>query len=210
MANPTNGKKNTSMKLGPFTGAYVGGLFEASAVQDGQEPKYSLTLLIPKNIDPKSPAGKSFAALKARLDEVAKEKFGAAQVLNVQKNAAGFKNYPIRDGDIDKPDKPEFAGMYFISVKSKNRPGLVNRHLQPVTNKEDVYSGWKFVVDVNAFAYEIKNDKGGIASKGVSVGLNHALAYEAGERIDNRKSAEETFAEFAEEGGEGGGESALD
>jgi hypothetical protein len=211
-------KKYETLKIGPFTGAYVQGLWEASAVQDGQEPKYNLTLLIPKNLDPKSPAGRSFAALKAKIDEVAKEKFGPASVAQVQKNVGGFKNYPIRDGDVDKPDKPEFAGMYFIGVKSKSQPNVVNRHLQRITDKEEIWSGCKFVVDAGVFSYEIQDQKTKkTVSKGVSVGMNHVLFFETGDRIDNRKSAEETFAEYAEDGaaGEGGGapeaeESALD
>lgn len=208
-------KKFETMKLGPFTGAYAQGLFEASAVDDKQEPKYGLTLLIPKTgLDPQSPAARSFAALKKKIDEVIVQKFGAGAVTQVKQNAAGFKNFPIRDGDVEKPDKPEFAGMYFISCRSKNRPSLVNRHLQHITDKEEVWSGCKFVVDVGVFGYDIKNDKGQTTAKGVSVGLNHALMFEKGERIDNRKSAEETFAEYAGEGDASGGgeseESALD
>lgn len=209
----TNGKQNKTVNLGPFTGAYVGGLWQATAVQDGQEPKYGLTILIPKKLDPKSPAGRSFEILKKRIDEVAIEKFGAKNLEAIKKNAAGFKNFPIRDGDVEKPDKPEFAGMYFISAKSKSRPSVVDRHLVQVTDKDEVWSGCKFVVNVNAFAYDITDKKTGKSvSKGVSVGMNHVLFFEKGERIDNRQSAEETFAEYADgsESAAGEEENALD
>lgn len=209
-------KKFRTLKIGPATGAYVGGLFEATALDDNQEPKYSITLLIPKNTDPKSPLGKSFAALRFMVDEAFVERFGKGEIEKFRKNVLPWKNFPIRDGDVEKSDKPEFAGMWFISMRSKTRPGLVDRRLQAITDKEEVFSGCKFVVDAGVFAYEIKNQKGAVTAKGVSIGLNHVLFVEKGERIDNRKSAEETFAEYAggeESGGAAGGEteeSALD
>lgn len=217
MANPTN-KKYETLKIGPFTGAYVQGLWEASAVQDGQEPKYNLTLLIPKNLDPKSPAGRSFIALQAKIKEVFVAKFGPnpAEFEKFKKNISPWKNFPIRDGDVEKSDKPEFVGHYFMGVRSKTQPNVVNRHLQRITDKQEIWSGCKFVVDAGVFSYEIQDSKTKkTVSKGVSVGMNHVLFFETGERIDNRKSAEETFAEYAEDGaaGEGGGssdESALD
>lgn len=208
-------KTSTEVKIGPFTGAYVGSVWQASAMEEGQEPKYGITLLIPKKMDPKSPQARSFEALKKMLDEVAIKKFGAGNLGAIKKNVAGFKNYPIRDGDVEKPDKPEFAGMWFISPKTKTRPTVVDRHLQVVTDKEEIWSGCKFVAAVNPFGFEAKDKAGKVKAKGVSIGLNHLLFFEKGDRIDNRKSAEETFAEYADgseasSGGDEGGESALD
>jgi hypothetical protein len=206
-------KKYETLKIGPFTGAYVNGLFEASAIDDNQEPKYGITFLIPKDLDPKSTAGKSLAALRAKIEAVFIQKFGPKDLEKFRKNLPPWKNFPIRDGDVDKSDKPEFAGKLFIGARSKTRPGIVDRHLHPITDKDEIWSGCQFVADVGVFAYEIKNKQGAVTAKGVSVGLNHVLFWEKGDRIDNRKSATETFAEFAEDGaGEGGGdeESALD
>lgn len=191
MANQS--RQSTQMKIGPFTGAYAQGLFEASAIEDTQEPKYGITLLIPKKV-----ADKELAQLRKMITFVATEKFGP----NWEK-IPNFK-LPIRDGDVDKPDKKEFAGMLFIGARSKTQPGVVDRHLKRITNKEEAYSGCKFVLQVNVYAFDIKNKQGGSVSRGVSLGLNNALVFEKGERIDGRIDAEEAFAEFVEDGPGGG------
>ena len=185
MANQN--KQSTQIKLGPAVGAYAQGLFEASAIDEKQEPKYGITLLFPK-----ATAEKDLAQLKKMIAFVAEQKFGPNW-----KKLPGFK-LPIRDGDVEKPDKKEFAGMMFVGARSKNAPGVVDRHLKRITSKDEAYSGCKFVLQVNVFAF----DAGG--SKGVSLGLNHALMFEKGERIDGRIEAEEAFSEYAGEGGEGG------
>jgi hypothetical protein len=183
MTTATATKQNTKIKVGPFTGAYAQGLFQASAVNDGDEPKYGITLLIPKATADKNP---SFVALKKMIEVVGKTKFGPNYVKLC-------KHLPIRDGDVEKPDKKEFAGMYFIRAGSKSRPQVVNRHLVPVTDKEDAYSGCKYVVSMNVFAFEHK-----VGGKGVSLGLNNAMVWEKGERIDGKVDAAEDFAEFAD------------
>jgi hypothetical protein len=191
MANQS--RQSTQMKIGPFTGAYAQGLFEASAIDEKQEPKYGITLLVPKAV-----AEKELAQLKKMIAFVAAEKFGPNWV-----KLPNFK-LPIRDGDVEKPDKKEFAGMMFIGARSKNPPGVVDRHLKRITDKDEAYSGCKFVLQVNVYAF----DAGG--SKGVALGLNNALVFEKGERIDGRIGAEEAFAEFAESGEGGGSENPLD
>lgn len=205
MAPTTASKRNTNVKIGPYTGAYAQGLFQASAVNDNDEPKYGITLLIPKDKAAKDP---SFKALQAMIEQVAKEKFGPNWKANPK------IHNPIRDGDVEKPEKKEFAGMFFIRASSKNRPGLVNRHLVPITDKEEAYSGCKFVVSANVFAFEFKPKDGkAVMSRGISLGLNNAMMFEKGERIDGRVNAAEDFAEFAdgsEDQGGGDGESALD
>lgn len=200
----TNGKENTKLKIGPAVGAFANGLFEARAFEEGQEPKYGITLLFPKKMKAGSPEAKSFEALKAMINKVAIQKAGP--------NYAKLPKFglPIRDGDVEKPDRKEFAGMWFVAAKSKNRPQIVNRHLVHVTDKDEAYSGCKFVASVGVFAFEKKG------VKGVALGLNNVMLWEKGERIDGRIDAAEDFAEYeggAEAGGaEGGGEeeSALD
>lgn len=191
----TNDKKSTVIKLGPAVGAFAHGLFEAHAMDEKSEPKYGITLLFPKKT-----ADKTLKELRQMIDFCARQKFGA----NYAKNPK-FAN-PIRDGDLEKPDKKEFAGMLFIAAKSKNRPGLVDRHLRVVTDKEEAYSGCKFVIQAGVFA----TDKGGTPR--VALGLNNAMVFEKGDRIDGRQDAAEAFAEFAD-GAEGEGgeeENALD
>lgn len=177
----TPSKPTNVIKLGPATGAYASGLFEARAIEEGKEPRYSITLLFPKKT-----AEKALADLKKKIHEAAVKKFGPTYT-----KLPKF-HIPIRDGDVEKPDKKEFAGMMFVAAASKNRPGVVDRHLRPVTDKDEAYSGCKFVVQAGVFAFE----KAG--NKGVALGLNNAMVFEKGERIDGRQDAAEAFAEYAD------------
>jgi len=81
---------------------------QPKAAVEGAKPKYSVTLILPKN-DPQVPSVK--AAIKAAKED----KFGT-------KTIAGLKN-PLRDGDAVDDDGNrlkgnEFAGAYFITAGS--------------------------------------------------------------------------------------------
>lgn len=196
-------KLETKIKIGPALGSYAN-LFTPRAVNEGDEPKYSISLLFDKKAikDAKSPEGKSYHALVALVEKVAAVKFGPNW-----KKMAGFHT-PMRDGDVDKPDLKEYAGKMFVNASAKRQPGIVGRNLVPITSADDAYSGCKFVLAVNVFAFDKK------AKKGVALGLNNVLVFEKGERIDGRVDATEDFQEYDANGGEesGGGaeESALD
>lgn len=200
MATGTQVKKRmeTRMKIGPCMGSYVN-LFTPRAFSEKSEPKYSVSILFDKKANPNSPEGKSFAELNALLKRIAVLKFGPDY-----ESIAGFK-WPIRDGDVEKPTLPEYVGKWFISASGKRQPGIIDRHLKPVTSESECYSGCKFVFSVNAFAFTT-------GSKGVALGLNNVLVFEKGTRIDGRKEAAEDFAEYAgeENGGSSGTENPLD
>ena len=48
-----------------------------------------------------------------------------------------WKN-PLRDGDTERPDNPEYAGHMFVNANSDNRPGIVDVNLNPIIEKEDL------------------------------------------------------------------------
>lgn len=181
-------KFETRIKVGPVLGSYAN-LFTPRAVTDKQEPKYSISLLFSKTANPNSPEGKSLAHLKELIHRFAVLKFGP-DYLSIPK----FGN-PLRDGDIEKPDKPEYVGKLFVNASAKRQPGIVDRHLKPVTSESEAYSGCLYVASLNVFSYK---DKPGT---GVSFGLNNLLVFEKGTRIDGRKEAAEDFAEYAEDSG---------
>lgn len=180
-----NEKRKTEVKLGPALGSYAN-IFEPRAVNEGDEPKYSISLIFKKDLDPKSQAGRSLAELRKMIEFVAEQKWGPKW------KTMGLK-LPIRDGDVDRPEHKEYANAVFLNASSKRMPGLVNRKLQTITDKEEAYSGCFFLAAVNVFTFEKK------VNKGVALGLNNLLLWEKGERLDNRKSAEETFADVVED-----------
>lgn len=160
-------------------------LFEPAAAQEGGEKKYSVSLLIPKN--DKSTLNKIKKAVDAAT-QAGKPKFGG-------KIPANLKS-PLRDGDEDRPDDENYAGHYFLNASSKNRPGIIGRDKQPVTNSEDVYSGCFAYASLNFFAYNTAGNKG------VGCGLNNIMKVRDGDYLGGRSRAEDDFAEVELEDGD--------
>lgn len=170
----------TQIKLGPAVGSYAN-IFKPKAVNPGDEPKYSISLLFEKKT-----ADKQLAELRKVIDYVATQKFGPKY-----KSLPKF-HIPIRDGDVEKPENKDYAGRLFVNMSSTRQPGIVNRHLVPVTDEADAYSGCKYVAAVNVYPFEKKGNKG------IALGLNNLLVFEKGDRLDGKKDASEDFAEFVE------------
>ena len=75
-------------------------IWKPRAAEAGQEPKYSVSLIIPKTDKT------TLAAIKAASDEALKEgitrKWGGKKPANLK--------LPLRDGDVDRPDDEAYAG----------------------------------------------------------------------------------------------------
>jgi hypothetical protein len=153
-------------------------LFSPSAME-GQAPKYSVQILIPKS--DKETIGAIHAAVEqAKQEGIAK--FGG-------KIPAILKT-PLRDGDQEKPDRDEYIGHYFLSASSKTRPGVVDKHRNIISDETDVYAGCFGRVSLNFYAF---NQSG---NKGVACGLNNVQKLEDGESFGGKPSA---FADFGDE-----------
>lgn len=182
--------RSVRVVLPPALGSYVT-IFQARAVNEGDEPKFSISLLWDKSQE------KQLDQLKKAIEQVAVQRFGpdAPKLLK-----SGKLRSPLRDGDIDREDDPVYAGKVFLNANSTRQPGVVDAKLNPVFEESEAYSGCTFRASVAVFPYEAKGNKG------VGVGLNNLQVVKKGERIDGRRAAADEFAEFAEEGGgEGGG-----
>lgn len=157
-----------------FSYAHV---FEPSAIEEGQEKKYSVSIIIPKSET--KLIEKIKEAIKAALEE-GKAKFGG-------KIPTNYKN-PLRDGDEERPDDENYENSYFINANSARKPGLVNANLDPILDKDDFYSGCYGRASVNFYAFNVSGNKG------VAVGLNNLQKLEDGIRLSGGgSSAEEDF-----------------
>lgn len=182
----TNNASLTKVITGKNTRLSFTHVFAPHAMNDGQEEKYSVMLLIPK--DDKE----TLDAIKRAQKAAAEQKWGA----KVPKN---LKN-TLRDGDDeqDTDERPEFAGHYFINVSSKTKPGVVlpikgaDGKLKPAT-EEDIYSGVYARVSINFYGYDTAGNRG------VTAGLNNILKSRDGEYLGGRASAESDFDEFADD-----------
>ena len=184
MANETN---PTKVVTGIVRLSYVH-LFEPWSGQPGQDPKYSVCLLIPKSDK------RTLAKIKAAI-EAAKErdkgKWGGKVPANLK--------ISLRDGDAalesGEREGEEYAGHYFMNVSSKQRPGIVDAFVQEIMDPYEVYSGCYARVSINAFGY---NSNG---NRGISFGLNHVQKIKDGEPLGGgRGKAEDDFTPYETDG----------
>jgi len=165
-------------------------VFKPFANQPGQEPKYSVTMLIPK----------SDIATKQRIDMA----INAAIQLGVANKWNGVRppqvKQPVWDGDgvrqSGEPFPIECKGHWVLTASSTQQPGAFDLALNPIINQSDVYSGMYARVNINFFPYFNSGNKG------VGCGLNMIQKRADGEPLaGNRVSPEEAFGGGAAAGG---------
>lgn len=156
-----------------FSYAHV---FTPQASEEGKQPKYSVSLIIPKSdTDTINKINKAI--------EQAKSENAAVWGGTVPKGLKGG----LRDGDEEKDD-PAYAGCYFINANSTQKPGVVDQDLNPILDQAEFYSGCYGRASISFFAY---NSNG---SKGIGCGLNNVQKLEDGEKLGGATSAAEDFA----------------
>ena len=181
--------QNDPMKVltGKVRLSYVA-LTTPRAPQQGDEPKYSATLLIPK----------SDVATKADIDAAIQ----AAAKDGMEKTWKGVRppmlKVPIHDGDgvrdSGEPFGDECKGHWVMTASSKQQPDVVDTTLSKITNASDIYSGMYARVTIRFFAYANSGNKG------IGCGLGNVLKVEDGEPLSGHSSAESDFASIAQPG----------
>lgn len=159
-------------------------VFEPTAIDEGQDKKYSVSLIIPKS--DKETIKKINKAIEA-AKEAGKAKFNG-------KIPANLKT-PLRDGDEERPEDEAYEGAYFINANAKTKPGLVKKGdmgLVRIEDPEELYSGCFGRASITFYAFNTSGNKG------IACGLNNLMKLEDGESLGGRVSAESDFAEFAE------------
>lgn len=196
MASNTNagsGEKPTSGRkiLTPPGMLSYPNLWVPKAIVQGQEPRYSCTLIFaPETL--KTP---DYRALQMAIADVAKARFG---------EKVDFKKLklPLRQ-NTEKEGKQGFTdGGTFINPWSKTRCGVVNLKSELIIDADEVWPGQLARLSVTPFAYSSGSNIG------VSLGLNSVqILRSAMPRLDGRTSATEEFsnaslpAGFETEGG---------
>ena len=162
-------------------------IFEPQEPQGGGDPKYSVTLLIPKA--DKATLGK----IKQAMDE-AREKFCERNGANALPQKY---NHTLHDGDgvrdSGDPYGPECKDCYVITVSSKQKPVIVDNMLNPVTDPGEVYSGCYGRASINFYGY---NSNG---KKGVSAGLLSVQKLYDGEPFGIVGSADDFADDYKDE-----------
>ena len=160
-------------------------LFQPAA-RPGQEPKYSVTILVPK----------SNAAAKAAIDQAVQEavQAGVHKCWNGQRPPV--LAVCVHDGDGPRPSDgmpfgEECRGCWVFTASSKQPPFVVDGQVQRIISPAEVYSGMWGNVNVNFFPYS-SNGK-----KGVGCGLNGVQKTRDGDPIPGRVTPEEAFQPVA-------------
>ena len=180
----TNVKKNTNpMKVitGPNTRWSYCNVWEPKSINGGT-PKYSVSLIIPKSDTV------TVTKIKAAIEAAYQEGQGKLKGNGRSVPPLAAIKIPLRDGDVERPDDPTYAGAYFINANSPTAPGIVDIDCNPVLTRSEVYSGVYGRASINLYAF---NSNG---NKGIACGLNNLQLVRPGEPLGGKASAESDFA----------------
>lgn len=153
-------------------------IFKAVAFEEGKDPVYSATLIIPKD-HPDLPA------IKRAMFEAGQEEFPDA----FTKAGTWPKGYTCGLKDADKDTNtmgeilaeknPAYAGCYILEANSTRRPVVLNRAKAAVTEEDGlIYSGCYVNASLAAAGYTF-----GKVKKGVKCYLNGVQFVKDGERF---------------------------
>lgn len=173
---------NTKVVTGKVRVSYAH-VFEPKAIEEGQDKKYSIALLIPKT--DKATISKIEKAIEAAQEE-GKGKWGGKIPPKLK--------LPLRDGDEERPDDEAYKGCLFLNASSKSKPGVVDRNMNAILDKEEFYSGCYARASINFYAFAVSGNKG------IAAGLNNLQKLADGERLSGGASAEEDFGEEYDDG----------
>lgn len=168
------------MLTGKFRASYAH-VFEPQAPQGGGDPKYSITMLIPKSDTT------TLSAIQAEMNRALQE--GLSRDFNGQMPAR--PNMPLYDGDGPRPNGEPYGeecrGHMVMTASSKTKPSVVDLNVQPIIDPNGFYSGCYARATINFYTY---NRNG---NKGVGCGLNNVQKLEDGEPLSGRTTADEDF-----------------
>lgn len=152
-------------------------VWEAVSINDSK-PKFSVSLIIPKSDT------KTVDAINAAIDAAIKD--GAAKFGGKIPNKAALK-LPLRDGDVEREDDEAYKNSYFVNANSTTAPQIVDRSVQPILDRSEVYSGCYARVSINFYAF---NSNG---NRGIACGLGNIQKIRDGEPLSGRTSAADDF-----------------
>ena len=174
-------QNNTKVVTGLVRLSYAN-VWEPKSINGG-DPKYSCSIIIPKSDT------ETVNAINAAIDCAMKEgigKFGG------KVPPKGALKLPLRDGDTERDDDA-YADCYFINANSKTAPQIVDKHVRPILDRSEVYSGVYAHVSLSFYAF---NTNG---TKGVACGLGNIQKVRDGEPLGGRTNASAEFETLEDE-----------
>ena len=114
---------------------------------NGGNPKYSACVMWPKTDEVTT--RKVNDAIEAAYREGESRLKGSGKAVPPM---TAIKN-PLRDGDLDRPDDPAYAGMWFVNANSDRAPGIVDLACNTIIDRSEVYSGCYCRVSMTFYAF---------------------------------------------------------
>lgn len=151
-------------------------VWEPKAINEGDTPKYSVSILIPKTDT--ATIKKIERAIETAKQE-GKAKWGGKIPTNLK--------MPLRDGDEDRPDDENYVGHYFINANSTSAPGIVDAAVNKIMDRDEFYSGCYGKASINFYAFAVSGNKG------IAAGLNNLQKTHEGTPLSGGSSASEDF-----------------
>lgn len=156
-------------------------VFEPRSNQNGGEPKYQVTVLLPK----------SDTVTKAAIDREIQAELQNGVATKFGGQMPAMPAIPIHDGDGVRPNGEPFGeecrGCWVFTASSKQRPEVVDENCQPILSATSVYSGCYGRVSIRFFAY---NQAG---KKGIGCGLGNVQKLRDGEPLGGGTTAAQDF-----------------
>ena len=157
-------------------------VFEPRANQNGGDPKYQVTVLLPK----------SDTVTKANIDREIQAELQNGVATKFGGQMPAMPAIPIHDGDGRRPNNgepfgEECRGCWVFTASSKQRPEVVDENCQPILSATSVYSGCYGRVSIRFFAY---NQAG---KKGIGCGLGNVQKLRDGEPLGGGSTAAQDF-----------------
>lgn len=144
---------------------------------EGADPKYSLSAIIPK--DNGELVEKVRKAIDAAIEDGKARKWGGVIPEDLM--------LPLHDGDEEKPEDEAYVNSFFLNANSDEAPHIVDRHVKPINDPKEVYSGCYCNVTISFFPFKVRDNKG------VAVSLGNIQVIRKGPRIIGKAPAEKDF-----------------
>lgn len=157
-------------------------IWEPRSINGGAE-KYSCSIIIPKS------DAETVKAINDAIDAAIREgahKFGG------KVPPRGALKLPLRDGDVERDDEA-YRGCWFVNANSTTAPQVVDKHVRPILERSEIYSGVYARVSIMFYAF---NSNG---NRGVACGLGNIQKVRDGEPLGGRTSAADEFTTLADE-----------
>lgn len=170
-------RKGTLVITGEVRASYAN-IWEPKSI-NGSDPKFSISLLIPKD-DTDTIQAIEEAIAQAKEDH--KGKWNGKVPANLKT--------PLRDGDEEREDDPSYENCYFINANSTTAPQIVDAYKNRLTDSTAVYSGCYIRASINFYGFNTNGNKG------IAAGLGNIQKVRDGEMLAGGTSAADDFDEL--------------